>query len=171
MGRDPFLSSPRWNLLPVVPAWPAAGAEGGLEAQAIGGALYPDGRAEGGVAANGLLQGLFLGPALRAVDHGKPVGRDLDRPLREDLPVLVAAGRPPPEAAPAPVLCPIDEAGAKRVALDIAADGEQVLVGLDGERFEPLTRGLSLRESDREAIPMPRVKGKRPWYRWPVPEV
>ena len=41
-----------------------------------------------------------------------------------------------PEAAPGPVLGPFDQAGRQGVALDVAADLQEVLVALDREALE-----------------------------------
>lgn len=42
----------------------------------------------------------------------------------------------PPEAGPPPVLGPLDQVGPQGVPLDVAADGQKMLVALDGEGFE-----------------------------------
>src|SRR5208337_4868110 len=44
---------------------------------------------------------------------------------------------PAVQAAPAPVFCSLDQVRPQGITLDVAASGEEVLVALDRERFEP----------------------------------
>lgn len=90
------------------------------------------GPAAGGGGADGVQFGLGLG----AVDGAGPVGRAVDRPVVEQVGGDVGAGGAAGERAPRPVGRAGDEVGAEGVALDVAADAEEVVVEFDGEALE-----------------------------------
>jgi len=92
--------------------------------------------AGGLTAADGALEGLFLGGGQRRVDAVGPVGGPGDRPGGRRGGVLLGGGAGS-EAAPSPVLGPFHQARPQRVALDVTADGVKMLVALHRERLEP----------------------------------
>ncbi len=101
----------------------------------------PGGGAEWLTSPDGHANGIDLGLTLRPVDRRQPVPRDASRPVGEDLAGLGHAAMTPPEAGPPPVLGPLDQVGPQGIPLDIAADGQEVLVALHGERLEtPLVK-------------------------------
>lgn len=68
----------------------------------------------------------------RSQSRGRSAGQSLSSPCK-----LRPARSPRPPAAPAPRLGAVDRPGGQGVALDLAAHGEKVAVGLDGEALEP----------------------------------
>lgn len=101
-----------------------------------GGALLPAVGAEGAAALDRGADRFEFFLVLRRVHQPTPVLGAGHRPGGEwgdlvgDFGVVA-----PPEAGPLPVLGLVDEVGASCVAFDVAGDGQEVVVGLDGEGF------------------------------------
>src|SRR4030095_5515167 len=73
-------------------AWPAAGAEGAFEAEALGGAEGPGGLAEGAGAGDAGLDELLFGFGLGGVDPAEVIAaRGVDGPGREERLLLGGA--------------------------------------------------------------------------------
>ena len=58
-----------------------------------------------------------------------------------------------PQASPTPLFCSVDQIGFERVALDVPADGQKVLVVLNGKRFESTL--IKMSSSGIAAMSMP----------------
>ena len=110
-----------------------------MDVQAFGDALGPVGLAVGAAALGGLAEGGEFFFVFGAVDAVEPVGGSWYGPVGEfwlRAIVIVGVVFALPEGSVAPALGGFDESGAEGVSLDVAADGEEVGVLLDGEAFE-----------------------------------
>jgi len=78
-----------------------------------------------------------FGLGLGEVDAGEPIAGRIDGPLiHRQQPFGPAVFSVVGEAAPGPLLGGLYEIGAQRVAFDVAADGQKVIMLLDGKAFE-----------------------------------
>jgi len=109
--------------------WPAAVAEGMLQAQQGRRFRLPGGIAVGTATLHALADGLLLRFAHRPIDQLHPVSRPIHGPRGQHVPLLVGSGNAPPEAALAPLLGASDQAGPKSVAFDIPAEQQDVAFG------------------------------------------
>lgn len=119
---------------PAWQGWPASGAGGELNTQAVGRGALPLRPAERNAPTHGGIQGHQLRLGVRLIHVLDPVAGRNDRSISmpRETPGIDAV----PQARPSPVLRSIDEVGAKRIPLDISADREKMLVIGDGKRLE-----------------------------------
>ena len=66
-----------------------------------------------------------------------PIGCPTDRPRRDPLRERFRFRLPVTQVAEFPVFGPLTQFRGVSVSLDVSCDGKEVLVALDGERFEP----------------------------------
>jgi hypothetical protein len=121
----------------VVLAWPAAVLERRFQPELLHDALHPCGAPKGLTTRRRLSQALQFRGWLRAIHPPSPVLGTRHRPGGQQLLRRLAAVGPPSEARPRPRFRTLTQACPQRIPLHIAADGQEVVVLLDQERFEP----------------------------------
>ena len=105
-----------------------------MQAEPFRGAGLPRLFAKGRAANHRTAQGFQLGFSLRFLDVLPPTARQRDGAVVHEA--VGVAGKAMPEARPSPLGGLFDQIRPQGVALDVAEDGQQVVVFLDGERLE-----------------------------------
>jgi hypothetical protein len=137
-------------------------AEGVFETEFYRRLLLPLGFAERPAARDALLNLKRLPLAQRPVDDSEIVFWALDRPGGDEGRLVDFGVQASPQGAPAPVLCVLDHIGGLRVTLHVAADGQEMGVGLHRETFVAALVEVAFALRLRVSAPSLRVSDAEP---------
>ena len=137
-------------------------SRGQVNPELVGRGLLPCLAAKREAFPQGLSQRLHLCLRLRLVDMIDPVGRRRNGPGGE--PAAMARMPAMPEPGPSPVFGSFNQVCPQRVSLDVAADRQKMLVGLDRKRLESSLVERPRAERAMRMVPAHRVRHGQPMH-------
>ncbi len=133
------------------------GTKGRLQAQSFGDLLLPLWLAERAASLHALAERLQFLVVVRLIDPLDPIRGPIDRPRRQQGPVLRGAVTLSPQTRPSPFLRSKNELSAVRIALNIPRDNPKMLVAFHRERLIPTLVDMPQPRVSPVLLPSPHV--------------